>query len=242
MEAYDILPPILPEFETSTPAPDAVPTPAPATLVAAPPAMPPTLPPPEATQDTDDPSFNHRRTGFVARLPKDAREKVNRLIDDGVPYAKIIEELGDLGKALNENHLTSWRKGGYLDWVDHQARLAALGATRDAALALVETKSGATVQDAGRSIASAQLYELLLSFNGERLVKMFEQKPELYFRVLTALARLSESEVACSRRRSVTPNGIFGSKAADGTESAENKPPVISGERLQELIRLIKLI
>src|SRR4051812_17234025 len=242
---YDTLPPILPEFEPLPPAAEAPPlTPEPPAPVAAlpvtvsPSAHPaevtePVPPPPEPVDNSEDASFNHRRTGFVARLPKDAREKLNRLIDDGVPYARIIEDLGDHGKKLKEKHLTSWRKGGYLDWVAHQERLAALNSTRDAALALVETKSGATVQDASRSIASAQLYELLLSFDGDRLVKMFEQNPDLSSRVLSPLTRLSESEVTCSRRRSLSTNGIFGDKSAAGDESAETKPPIISGERLK---------
>ncbi len=50
-----------------------------------------------------------RRNGNVARLPKAVRDRINRMIEDGVPYAEIIESLGEEGKGLDKWNLTRWK-------------------------------------------------------------------------------------------------------------------------------------
>ena len=62
-----------------------------------------------------------RRNGKVARLPSALRDQINHLLDDGVPYKKIIESLGDAGKHINEDNLSNWRLGGYQDYLKAQA-------------------------------------------------------------------------------------------------------------------------
>src|SRR5882672_9231689 len=90
-----------------------------------------------------------RRNGKVARLPKEARDRLNVMMQDGVPYREIIERLGPEGSELNEQNLTNWRKGGHQDWLSDQERNQSLVLRRDSALSLLEKKAGATVQDAG---------------------------------------------------------------------------------------------
>jgi hypothetical protein len=160
------------------------------------------------------------------------------MLRDNVPYKKIIESLGDEGKDINEDNIGNWKAGGYEDWLVEQRRAADIGRTREAALTLVKQDAGSTVQNAGRTIASAQLYELLLAFDPTSLVDLFREKPELYFRLVSTLARLSEGESTCSGRPSPASPGE--SQSANGKDAQAK--PVISGERLQELIRLIKLV
>src|SRR5438132_12752809 len=61
-----------------------------------------------------------RRNGKVARLPLALREQINRMLDDGVPYKKIIAKLGEAGKHLNEDNISNWRLGGYQDQLKAQ--------------------------------------------------------------------------------------------------------------------------
>ena len=63
------------------------------------------------------------RTGKIARLPKDIRDRVNTMLDDGVPYKTILAELNacrDRWPAcltgINKMNLTHWKQGGYRDW------------------------------------------------------------------------------------------------------------------------------
>ena len=38
---------------------------------------------------------DHRRKGKVARLPYELREKINLMLQDGIPYADVIKKLGE---------------------------------------------------------------------------------------------------------------------------------------------------
>src|SRR5436190_4952138 len=158
-------------------------------------------PPLPAEPKQENPKKQHRRTGRIAQLPKTVRDNVNQMILDGIAYSKIIENLGEHRGDINEDNVSDWKDGGYQDWLLAMQRAEDLGATREAALSLVSQKAGATVQDAGRTIASAQLYELLLSFDPRKFADALAEKPELYFRLVNSLARLSEGEAVCSRRR-----------------------------------------
>jgi hypothetical protein len=188
--------------------------------------------------DQEKPSWTHARTGNVARLPKAVRDQINIMIEDGVPFAKIIEKIGDAGNGLRESHITSWKAGGNLDWLAENRRVEALSVTRDAALDLVNQKAGATVQDAGRTVAAAQLYELLLSFDPTSFAAALSEKPELYLRLINSLTRLSEGEAGCSRLRAQASMLEGHLNAADNGDGRV----VIPREKLDQLIRLIKLL
>src|SRR5215472_4106239 len=62
------------------------------------------------------PNFSSRhRCGTIARLPKNLRDNINQMLDDGLPYAQVIRKLGPDGKGLETSHIGSWKKGGYQD-------------------------------------------------------------------------------------------------------------------------------
>ena len=61
------------------------------------------------------PTLNHpsrHRNGHVARLPKEIRQRINQMLDDGLPYAQIIKNLGPKRKKLDTSHIGSWKTGG----------------------------------------------------------------------------------------------------------------------------------
>ena len=58
---------------------------------------------------------NSRRNGKIARLPKETRDMINHMIDDGLPARVIIDELGETGRGLNAQNITNWVQGGYQD-------------------------------------------------------------------------------------------------------------------------------
>src|ERR1044071_7719765 len=61
-----------------------------------------------------------RRNGRVACLPKDLRRQVNEMLDDGFTYNQVIQNLGEHGKDLDEDHIRSWNAGGYQDYLREQ--------------------------------------------------------------------------------------------------------------------------
>lgn len=192
----------------------------------------------EAEAQDSKPAYHHRRTGRIAQLPKELRDRINQMILDGFPYAKILETLGEPVKHINEDNLGDWKKGGYEDWLRDLDRKDDLRLTRDAALSLVSEKAGGTVQDAGLAVAAAQLYELLLKFNPRAIAESLADKPELYFRIINSLSRLSEGEAVCSRRRA--QGSLIAAQL--GSPDQGEAPPVISPEKLKQLIHLLKLL
>jgi hypothetical protein len=174
----------------------------------------------------------------VAQLPHEVREKLNEMLLDGLPYARIIENLGDAAKGLKEAHIGEWKPIGYQRWLDDRERRGDVRASRESALALVKEKAGATVQDASRTVASVQLHELLLSFNPAAFSSALAQKPELYLKLVHAIARMSEREAYCSKARAT---GSLVEGRLQPSESADGKT-VISPQELQEITRLIKLL
>src|SRR5580765_4589914 len=61
-----------------------------------------------------------QRTGKVARLPKAARDRLCQMLLDGVPYLEIIARLGADAPDIDEGHITTWKAGGYQDWLRQQ--------------------------------------------------------------------------------------------------------------------------
>src|SRR5690349_1253158 len=84
--------------------------------------MPTELASPHLSLSTIDPEQfqNQRRNGKIARLPKETRDMINRMLDDGLPYHVIIDELGEAGEGLNPQNLTNWKQGGYQDYLQVQ--------------------------------------------------------------------------------------------------------------------------
>src|SRR3954466_3691241 len=64
---------------------------------------------------------NHTRIGKIARLRYEVREMVNGMLRGGLRYIDIVARLRKQGYThINENNLSFWKSGGYLDWLDHQ--------------------------------------------------------------------------------------------------------------------------
>jgi hypothetical protein len=58
-----------------------------------------------------------RRNGNLARLRKEVRDRLNMMIEDGVPYAQILKKLGKDGEGISVSNLSRWKDGGHQDWL-----------------------------------------------------------------------------------------------------------------------------
>ena len=151
-----------------------------------------------------------RRNGKVARLPRETRDMINRMLDDGLSYTAIIEALGDAGKGLNTQNLCNWRKSGYQEWVTHQAQIDETKAATEHAIQLLRESDGAlhpdTVAQAGHMIGAVQLMQALIKHGDDALKNMLAHKPETYIRILNASCRLAKSDLPSAKRGG--PNDI----------------------------------
>jgi hypothetical protein len=193
--------------------------------------------PPEPDQP-GKPKYNHARTGRVARKTNAVREKINHMLLDGFAFKRIIEALGEDGKDLNDDIIGRWKAGGFQDWLLGLDRIDSLHLAKDAATDILQEKAAPDVQDASRTVASAQLYELLKLFDPTALAQALSDKPDLYFRLVSTLARLSEGEALCAQRRA--QQSILQSKLEPNT----NSPPknLLSQDALKDIVRQTKLI
>jgi hypothetical protein len=159
---------------------------------------------------TLSPRLSSRRNGKIARLPKATRDMINCMLDDGLPYKVIIDELGEAGEGLNHQNLTNWRQGGYQEWVKDQQRIDRTRAHTENAIDLLRetggTTNAATVVEAGNMVGAAQLMEALMDHGDKAIKQMLVDKPETYIRILNVICRLSDSSHQ-EKRRHLTKDG-----------------------------------
>lgn len=140
-----------------------------------------------------------RRTGKIARLPKDLRDVINLMLRDGATNDEIRERLAFHKSELNDQNILNWREGGYVDWQGEQERLEDMRDRREFALRIVKENEGSAVHEAGLQIAASQIYELLSDFDVGTLKEKLAGDPENYSRVVNAMAKLSDSGLKYER-------------------------------------------
>jgi hypothetical protein len=140
-----------------------------------------------------------RRTGKIARLSKDLRDIINLMLRDGATNNEIRDRLSFHKEELNDQNVLNWRTGGYLDWLNEQARLDDMKARREFAMEIVKTNEGSAVHEAGLQIAASQIYELLSDFDVDTLKEKLQGDPENYSRIVNAMAKLSDSGLKYER-------------------------------------------
>ena len=145
----------------------------------------------------------NRRTGKIARFPKDLRELVNNMLDDGAEYTSVIRELEkhrhrwpDGVHDLSVNNLSNWHSGGYQDWVRHQEVAADLRARHEAVLELMEGTDPARLHETVLHVGLAQLYHTIAGFDRDGIEALSTKDPAGYARLLGVCQRFSQHTLA----------------------------------------------
>src|SRR3989440_12157540 len=137
-----------------------------------------------------------QRKGKIARLPKAARDMINHMIDDGLPYHVIIDELGEAGEGLNTQNLTNWKQGGYQDYLKIQETIEKIKAQTEAATEILQGVEGmdtSKIMEACRQVAAVQLMEALMEHGDEAIRKAIADEPARYFTLLNSVCSLANS-------------------------------------------------
>jgi len=137
-----------------------------------------------------------RRTGKIARLPKATRDMINHMLDDGLPYHVIIDELGEAGEGLNTQNLTNWKQGGYQDYLEQQAFIDRSVAQIEAAseiLKICGDMTPAKIYRACELIAAGQCLDVLLDDGEASLRKALAKNPACYLTLLNSICNLANS-------------------------------------------------
>jgi hypothetical protein len=165
-----------------------------------------------------------RRTGKVARLPKQVRDRISQMLHDGHPYAKILEAIGDEARHLTEMNITSWKKGGYQDWLRENQENDLLRLKYDLAIKLVNGKEGDKIHQATVQVAAANMIHLLVDLDPSSHRESLQKSPQDYFRLLNALSRLADTGIKSEchdMNKSVHALQVARQKSNPGPESAQ---------------------
>ena len=146
--------------------------------------------------------IGNARKGKIARLPKELRDQVCQRMEDGATYGSIIIWLEEQGyPGVNEQNLTNWRQGGWMEWRAVQDRIAGMKSKQEFALDIVKANEGGTMHEATLYMAASQLYEVLGDFDVRVLKETLAEKPELYADVVNSLAKLSKGSLEMQKYR-----------------------------------------
>ena len=143
-------------------------------------------------------TVSERRNGKVARLKKDVRDKINVMIQDGVPYLQIIELLGPEAEGLTENNLSKWKGGGYVDWLRSLQLAEALQAKNELAQSIVERSASANgAGQAVLSVMAANLCEFLAETDPATIRDSLLSDSDKFTRFVNSMVRLAEGGIKC---------------------------------------------
>jgi hypothetical protein len=145
-----------------------------------------------------------RRNGKVARLPQALRDKINLMLDDGIPYKTIIERLGPPAQHLTEDNLSNWRLGGYQDYLKTIAINQRARIQTEAAADLV--RDNGCVDPSKLRQACSQLgllhYFNTLLHHGDRLTRQsLEKNPAKFITLVNACCNVSNATIALEKHR-----------------------------------------
>jgi len=234
---YDFLPPPSDQSEPSEPS-----EPRPSQ-----PDRPDPPDPPEPSASPQSKIENHnskivksdRRNGKIARLTKSVRDQINIMIQDGVTYREILETLGPVGVGINEQNVSNWKNGGYLDWLREIRVTEALRAKNELAQAIVARSADANgAGQAVLQIIAANLCEFLADTDPVALRDSLLSDADKFTRFVNAMVRLAEGGIKCELHK--FRHDDRAAEAAKQKNTSER--PGISDESLHRAEEKLKLL
>ena len=150
------------------------------------------LDPPAPVKDPASPILpkRRRRNGNVARLPKQVRERINHLLDDGLTFSQVLEQLGDQALGITVAHIGSWHGGGFQDYLAQERRRDECRLRQQLLAGLAADDAGLETYQASPKIALALASETLIDLGPEAIRRALKENPMSCFRLLNALARV----------------------------------------------------
>jgi hypothetical protein len=139
---------------------------------------------------------NRRRRGFVARLPKNMRDKINAMLDDGVVYADIATEVQKsanppLPFTLTEDHIRSWKSGGYQDWLKQRENAELVDNELRRIDELLSKADAEEIPHLLTKVAATRFFNYLNELAPARLAAAADAHPTNLIRLLSLVPKLS---------------------------------------------------
>jgi len=160
------------------------------------------LPRPPIQQSTN-PSIQsaqpRARNGKIARLPKLARDLVNSMLQNNLPYSKIVGALEEHGIRVNERNVSNWKtRGGYKEWAAEQNQAVSIRLHQDNLTEYLRNHDAGELPEIGLQLAATQLSEFFLNPQARQ---QLAADPQSYARTVGSLCRLARQIHAMQKYR-----------------------------------------
>jgi len=163
----------------------------------------------------------------IARLPKPTRDMINLMLDDGLPYHIIIDELAESGRGLTPQSLTKWLQSGYEDYLKNRENIEEARTRAEFAADLLRELGEmdlSTVHRACLMVASLQVFQAIEEYGDEALRKMLHTKPASWLSLVNTLCNTVQPIINLENHRMASE-----SKAAAASASGAGILPANSG-------------
>jgi len=160
---------------------------------------------------------------------------INHMLDDGLPYPVIIDEIGEAGEGLNAQNLTNWKNGGYQDYLKLQETIEKIKAQTETAIDILsETGIDARkIHEACNLVAATQLFSALIEHGDAALKKLLVDEPSKYIVILNVICRIADSGLRIDKHnRALRLHAEAASLLAASREGASSQINANQGEQL----------
>jgi len=136
--------------------------------------------------------MSYHRTGTIAQLPRDVRDEVNRMLDNGCRYKAVVSWLEANGHpGVKASHIGEWKKGGYQEWLEEHRELAREQKVLEFSYKIATTNEASKAHEAAIRIATNFLFRVFVKFDPDKLASELDMKPTQITSVLNAFSRIS---------------------------------------------------
>ena len=171
---------------------------------------------------------NPRLAQKIARLPKPTRDMLNLMLDDGLPYHVIIEELGETAQGLNPQSLAKWVQSGYEEYLKERTMIEAVKTQAEYAADLLRELGGvdaSVVHRACMIVASLQMFKAIRKYGNDALKDMLRANPGSYLNILNTLCKMVQPTIDLeNHRREVEVSNRLNLPAASSNLRAPTVP------------------
>ena len=140
----------------------------------------------------------------ISRLPKPTRAMINLMLEDGLPYKVIIDELAEAGRGITPQSLTKWLQSGYEDYLKNRQNIEEAKTQAEFSADLLRELGDVDVSTIHRAclmLTSLQIFNAIDEYGDETLREALHVNPGSYFTMLNALCNLTNSAVKLEDHR-----------------------------------------
>ena len=156
-----------------------------------------TIPSPTLTPETTTPATPPTQLSEkIARLPKPTRDMISLMLEEGLPYRVIIDELAGTGGNLTPQSLTKWIETGYQDYLRNREQIEEAKTQAEFAADLLRELGNidaSVVHRACMILASIQIFKAIDDYGDAALRKMLHVRPASYLTLMNTLCNLTDA-------------------------------------------------